>query len=142
MAKRAATAAASKPEKFVVPKDMGKCADLAYTFRAQRYELLAQVKDHLEKEALIKDYIINNLSKSSTGHAGLIAKVSVTTKTKAIVAADNWPIVHAWIKSKKGTFDILQKSLLESAIKERWEAGEEIPGVEAMNVVGISVTKL
>jgi len=36
----------------------------------------------------------------------------------------------------------MQKRLIDGAIKERWEAGKEVPGVGHFNAVSVSINKV
>jgi hypothetical protein len=43
---------------------------------------------------------------------------------------------------RKKAYELLQKRLSATAIQERWDAGEKIPGVEVFTTVGVSLTKI
>jgi hypothetical protein len=54
--------------------------------------------------------------------------------------ADDWDEIYAYIYENKA-WELLHKRLGTVAVKERWDAGEQIPGVGAYPVESLSVTK-
>jgi len=46
-----------------------------------------------------------------------------------------------WVLAHKA-FECLRKQPGSTAIKERWDAGEEVPGVEALVKISLSLTKV
>lgn len=125
---------------FKVPKQLGACADLLYTTREQRYGLQRQVTELEEREKSLKDYIIETLPKSqSTGVAGKLARVAVTTKE--VPQAEDWEALQGYIKGHDA-FDLVQRRLNSKAIEDRLEAGEVIPGVAMFKVVSVSIKKV
>ena len=130
---------APKP-KFKMPKALGACADRLFTVRQQRLEVQKQVDLLQSEESAIKEHIINTLPKSeASGVAGKLARVTVVTKQ--VPQVKDWDAFYKHVK-KSGDFDLLQRRLTDSAIKERWEAGKEIPGVEHFNAVSVSINKV
>lgn len=125
---------------YKFPKALGACADKLYNLRQSR---LAQQKlvDVIEaEEKALKEHIINTLPKSeASGVAGKLARVTVTTKE--VPQIKNWDAFYKHLK-KTGQFDLMQRRLSDAAIKERWEAGKEIPGVEHFQVTTISMNKV
>lgn len=131
---------AEKPKVFIVPKTLGACADALYTTRNERLKVQKLVDDLASQETALKEHIINTLPKSdSTGVAGKLARVSVSTKT--IPRVSDWAKFYAHVAKTKA-FEMLQKRLGEAAIQERWDAGKPVPGVEPFTVVGVSVNKI
>ena len=131
--------AVTKKTTFKFPKTMGACADRLYEVRQER---LAQQKivDQLQaEESALREHIINSLPKTDTGASGQVARVSVVTKRVPQVA--DWDEFYKFIK-KTGQFDLMQRRPSDAAIKERWENGKEVPGVDHHQVVTISLNKL
>lgn len=92
------------------------------------------------EESAIKEHIINTLPKSeASGVAGKLARVTIVTKQ--IPQVKDWDAFYKYVK-KTSSFDLLQRRLTDSAIKERWEAGKEVPGVEHFNAVSVSINKV
>ena len=129
-------AAKQKP----LPKTTAACADMLYKTREARHCVQKEVDALQSLETRLKDYLIAALPKGeASGVAGLVARVQITTKP--IPTVDNWPKFYAYVK-RTGNFDLLQKRLSEGAIKERWEAKKEIPGVGRFNAIQVSCTAI
>ena len=126
--------------KYKFPKAMGACADLLFKTREKRLEA-QKVVDAIEaEEKALKEHIIQNLPKSeASGVAGKVARVTVVTKV--IPQVKDWDVFYKFIK-KTDSFDLLQRRLTDTAIRERWEDGKTIPGVESFNAVTVSINKL
>lgn len=123
-----------------IPKTLAACADLYYMKRESRREMQRQVDELEVDEKKLKEHLINNLPKSdASGVAGKLCRVSVVSKLVPQLKDDS--LFFPFVK-KSGRFDLLQRRLSESAIQELWESGKKVPGVEAFNVVTLSVNKL
>lgn len=135
----AEAATAAKP-KFKFPKALGACADRLFTVREERLKIQKSVELLQAEETAIKEHLINTLPKSdASGVAGKLARVTVVTRQ--VPQVKDWDLFYKHVK-KSGDFDLLQRRLTDSAIKERWEAGKEIPGVEHFNAVSVSINKV
>lgn len=123
-----------------VPKNPAAMADLVYLAREERLKLSKIVDQIEETEKTIKQYFIDNLSKKdSTGVAGKRARVQITEEK--VPQVEDWDATYKHIK-KTGQFDLLNRALNRSAVKARWDAGKEVPGVRSFQVKKVSVTKL
>lgn len=126
--------------KYKFPKAMGACADRLYELRNKRLAMQKEVDAVAAEESALKEHIINTLPKSeASGVAGKLARVTVVTKQ--VPQVEDYDKFYAYVK-KTNSFDLLQKRLADSAIKERWEAGKEVPGVKAFNAVSVSINKV
>lgn len=126
--------------KFKFPKTLGACADRMYQLRQKRLEMQKEVDKVAAEEAALKEHIINTLPKSeASGVAGKLARVAVVTKQ--VPQVKDWDAFYKYVK-RTGQFDLLQRRLSEVAIKERWDAGKEVPGVEHFTVVTVSINKI
>lgn len=125
-----------------LPKSMGACADLLFETRDKRLaadKLAAELKAH---EELIKNHIIDNLDKNSTGAAGKHHRVQVVRKRKYRVDPTKWNYFFAYVAKNK-RFDLLQKRIADTAVKEMIEENKQkIPGVEPFDYVDVSLTKV
>lgn len=129
----------AKP-KFKLPKTLGACADQLFTVRQQRLEIQKQIDELQAQESALKEHIINTLPKSeASGVAGKLARVTVVTKQ--VPQIKDWDAFYKHVK-KTGDFELMQRRLADTAIKERWEAGKEVPGVEHFNAVTVSINKV
>lgn len=125
---------------LVLPKAIGECVDLLYRTREARLQLQRQAERLEEGEKVLRDFFIDHLPKSeSTGVAGSIARVQI--EMKHIPQVDDWTKFYAFVK-RNDAFELLQRRLNESAVKERWEDKKEIPGVGIFNTKKVSCTKL
>ena len=70
---------------------------------------------------------------SDTGH-------SVTMAKKLHPTIVDWAQFYGYV-TKTNSFDLLHKRLSSTAFKDRWDAGEIIPGSTTAEVWGLSVTK-
>lgn len=125
-------------------KAMSICADDLYTVVHERYALNKAVEALQKKEALLREHIIENVSKDSTGVAGKIASVAV--KIKSVVTVKDWPKLYDYIlkaaKKDPGAWSLLHKRVGDKAVQEIWEAGKDVPGVESMDVPVVSISKV
>jgi seryl-tRNA synthetase len=128
-------------KKIRLPRAMGKCADKLYEVRQKRLALQKEVDALKAEETAIKNHIINKLPKSqASGIAGSLARATVITKEQPQVK-DQEAFRKYMNRTKR--FDLannLQPSA--PAIRDMWEEGKDIPGVEKFNVVTVSLNKV
>jgi len=130
----------AKTKAFKIPAKLGAVADLLFTTREQRLALDTQVEGLKKTERLLKDHLIDTLPKSEA--EGIVGKlIRATIIRKNVAQVKDWGAFYAHVR-KTGEFDLMQKRVGDVAVKERWEAGKEVPGVEAFTVVDVSLTKL
>lgn len=132
--------ASSKPPAFKIPKKLANVADMLYETRLSRLAIQKQVDELTRQEGLLKSHLIENLPKSeASGIAGLVARAKIDTQDVPRVV--DWELFHAYVK-KTGDFSLMQRRVSSEAIKERWEAGKKLPGVDVFKVVTVSCTKV
>lgn len=125
---------------YKFPKAMGACADKLFELRNKRLAMQKEVDIISAEESALKNYIIENLPKSeASGVSGKLARVTIVVKQ--IPQVKDWEAFYKYVK-KTGSFDLMQKRLTDAAIKERWEDGKKIPGVESFNAVSVSINKV
>lgn len=130
----------SEPKKYKFPKALGACADKLYQLREARLAKQKEAEAIEAEEKALKEHLINTLPKSeANGVAGKVARVTVVTKP--VPQVKDWEKFYAHVK-KTGQFELMQRRLSDTAIKERWEAGKSVPGVESFNVVTVSINKV
>lgn len=130
--------------KLKFPAKLGAAIDLAYQLRDERLifqrNMEEQLKELKEREKEIKDHIINTFSKSDIeGAKGSVASAGILRNTYPRPV--DWEKIHKYIR-ETNQFDLLEKRLLKSAFKERFEAGVSIPGVEAYEEIDLSLTRI
>jgi hypothetical protein len=130
---------ATAPKLPKLPKTLGACADRLYELK----DLKKQAKEAVDileaEEKSIKEHIINSMPKTDSGAAGKYARVSVVTKQVPQLKDD--AAFFAYVK-KHNRFDLMQRRLADAAVKEMWDAGKEVPGIEAFTAVTISLNKI
>ena len=131
-----------------LPTSIGRCADLYHDVRELRLAMAKEVEEVEAFERQVKAHMLDNLSRSDdTGAAGLRYRAQRVEKVVPKIRQDDdspsvgWPQLWQHIAAT-GEFDLLQKRLGDKAIKDRWDAGEDVPGVERMKVPDISITKI
>lgn len=128
-----------------IPKKLAEVADLFFKTRNDRLALDKQAEAMKAREEALKEHLINQLPKlESTGIAGKLCRV--TLGSKEIPVAKNWDDVWRYIvknyKKNPGVVALVQKRLGEATVKEMWEAGKDVPGVEHFTVKTLGVNKL
>lgn len=123
-----------------LPQSLGACADRLWGIKQEQAELNRAWEALDAERKAIKEHVIETLPKSEAqGVLGRVAKVVVTTKQ--VAAVKDWPAFYQHLL-KVEDFSLMQKRVSDAAVRERWEAGETVPGVEPYNVVDVSVTKV
>lgn len=126
--------------KYKFPPKMGACADRLFQLREKRLEEQKKVDAIEAEEKALKEHIIQTLPKSdASGVAGKIARVTVITKQ--VPQVKDWDVFYKHIK-KTGEFELLQRRLTDTAIRERWDEGKKVPGVESFNALTVSINKI
>ena len=129
----------AKPKAFI-PKTLAACADALFKTRAERLAQQKIVDALKEQESALQNHLIDSLSKGdASGIAGKLCSVQVVVKT--IPQVENWPAFYAFIAKTKA-FDLLQRRVSDSAVRERWEGGKDVPGVVAFNNPTLSIHQL
>jgi hypothetical protein len=126
------------------PAKIGPCIDKAYLLREERQEKQREfdaiIEEMKKAEKALADHIVNTFKKSEiNGAKGDICSASWSPVVFPKVT--DWTAVYAWVK-KTGAFEIFEKRISKSAFKERYEAKEFIPGVEAHEDFTLSLTKI
>lgn len=132
--------AAVQEGKKLSPNAMGRLVD---RFKAVEAERLAADKTAAAlkaDEVTLKNTIIAALNKAETTVAGgATYKVELTQEDQPTVK--DWPKFYAYILKNKA-FELLERRPGKAAIKERWEDGVNIPGVDRFPVDKLSFNKL
>jgi hypothetical protein len=124
---------------YKFPATFGGIADRLYELNKGR---LAQQKiaDAIEEEEkALKAHLIATMPKDDTGGIGKVARVSLGSKE--VPQVKDWEAFYKHVLKTKN-FSFLQKRVGEAMIKEIWDAGKEVPGVEHFAVVTVSLNKI
>lgn len=123
-----------------MPPSMGLCADFYHEVRELRLAMAKEVAEVEAREKEIKEHIIANLSKSlDTGAAGLKYRAQIVMKASPRIA--DWGIFCSFVR-KNDRFDLLQKRVSDTGIKDLWADRADVPGIERVNVPDVSITKI
>jgi len=123
----------------VMPKTLGGCADRLYRVVRKRKEAQKVVDKLRTEQREIEEHIKNELPKSRlTGVAGKLCRVKI--KQSNIPAVKDWTSLYKYI-AKTGQFDLLQKRVAVTAIRERWDAEVSVPGVEVFIKTDVTILK-
>lgn len=130
----------AKTTEFKFPKTLAACADKLYETREKRLELGRKVKELEDIEAKLKQHLIEKLpEQESSGISGKSCRVSLVNKE--VPYAKDWQEIYKHIK-KTGHFDLLGRRLNASAVQERWDNGNDVPGVETYTTTTVSINKI
>ena len=125
-------------EAQVTAEALGEKIDLVWSIRSQRMELERQAAQLEEDEKVMKAEILKLLQASEvTILGGALAIASREPKT--IPAIREWATLYQHIQAT-GEFDLLQKRLGEAAVKERWDEGLAVPGVDKLPMEILKIT--
>lgn len=135
-----AEAKKTKEEVIKLPKSLAACADLLYQTQQQRYEIQHSTEKLAKLETALKARFIAELStEDTTGIAGKVARVSITSKTVPVV--EDWE--EFWAKfNKNKDKDLLTRAISADAVRQRWEAGKAVPGVGTFISKSLSIKKV
>lgn len=119
--------------------ELGKTIDKLYELRETRLGIERQVKELKTQENEYRAEILLAL-----GTAGL-AKASGTVATCGVISSKipavvNWELLHDYVRVNN-RFDLLHKRVSVTAWRDLVESGAEVPGVESIEDVDISLTK-
>lgn len=136
-----------------LPKSLAACADLYFSIKEARLAKDKESEVLKAEENRIKEHIINNLPKSeASGIAGKVVRVQVVMKSAPRVA--DWSEVYKAVVQEyqyhvkrrdglqDGAFALLQRRIGEAAVREMWNDGRTVAGVERFDFPDLSVSKL
>ena len=106
--------------------------------RAQRLIKDKESEAIKEHEELLKEAIVTKFREQgmkALGAANGVVKMSVLIEPKA----SDWLAIYERIK-ETGEFDLLHRRLATLAVKERWDAGVELPGIIKVEVYKLTVS--
>ena len=119
---------------------MGELADEWWTLRASRLAIEKEVARIREQESRAKSALLQSLTENKVTSVGG-QKVRVTHVVKDKPSVNDWEEVYSYIR-ETGSFDILQRRIGERAVKDRWDDGVKIPGIESYPIDEISYSMM
>lgn len=148
---RRALAPALARLKKALPKDVrkvpqGALADLLYDLRSVVKQVSLLVDDFNDVTAPavknIEEFFVDTLKVGeSSGLQGMRSRVQITEAAIPVVAAEDWPKLWKHI-TKTQEWELLNKAINREAVRERWEAHKQVPGVGKFISKKVSCTKL
>jgi hypothetical protein len=105
----------------------------------EREALSATVKEKTEKLGRLEGDLMKLMSEAGISQAAS-DKASCTMKLTKHPAIKDWQQLYGYVAST-GQYELLHKRLSSTAFRERWEAGEVIPGTEASDLWEITVRR-
>ena len=112
--------------------------DAYIAMRAQRLQADKQAASLKEQEDILKDHLISSLRHNGMSALGGKAGMVKLGKSEEPEPLD-WAQIWAYMK-QNDAMELVQKRLGSTAVKERWEAGEQIPGIGKRDVYKLSVS--
>jgi hypothetical protein len=108
--------------------------------RVRRLALDKEAAGFKEVEEAYKEELIYRMVQTKVG---ALASTSHVVKMKTVdkPTPKNWDLIHQYI-IENGAWELMQNRLTQSAVEERWEAGEAIPGIDKFPVYNVSISKL
>ena len=133
------TAVAAVPV-VVATTTLGELADQLYQLRADRLALQHQVDDIKSTETKLTDEVIRLLGDAhATAVAGRVARAGITPSR--VGAIKDFAAVKAYVVAT-GDLELFQRRLNDGYLRDRWDAGEAVPGIEPFTVIKLSLTKV
>lgn len=123
------------------PKSIAVCVDKYYQLREKRLAMQKEVDAVAAEERAYKNHLIDTIPKSqATGVQGKLARVTIVTKEEPQVKD---PEAFRKYMNRTKRWD-LAYNLRPSApgIREMWEEGKKVPGIEKFTVVTVSLNKV
>ena len=119
---------------------LGVMIDGLYERRAKRIELQREVDNMKAEERELQANIMERLHEMKSAKAsGLTA--NATLKQSTVPKVESWPKFYAYVHKHKA-FELLHQRIASTAWAEVVEAGKQVPGVVAVPVEDLSITKL
>jgi|2_EtaG_2_1085320.scaffolds.fasta_scaffold01001_11 Na+-translocating ferredoxin:NAD+ oxidoreductase RnfC subunit len=115
-------------------------ADAYKALRDKRLELKRQVEALEDEEKLTKNQLIDILQQQGVnGVEGKLCRVSLKTSINPLVV--DWDKLDAYILETQD-LSLLQRRLGVGAVREHWDAGDQLPGVVENEETALSVRKI
>lgn len=124
----------------VISSHLPDLVDAYIRARANRLDLEKEAAIEKQTEDDLQNVIIAKMRESGTQAIG--AKLGlIKLKETEEPTAENWPEIWNYIK-ENDAWDLVHKRITVTAVRERWEEGEAVPGVGKITKYKLSVSKL
>lgn len=108
--------------------------------KEQRAELTAQDGDLAKKLRALEKDLMEAMNIAGTTKAASETGHSCKMEKKSYPAIEDWNAFYAYVSDTK-SYDLMHKRLSNTAFRDRWAAGEQIPGTKSSEIWEITVTK-
>lgn len=126
--------------KVKIPKSLPAVVDRYDEVRETRLKIQKQADVFKEEEGVLRDHLINNISKSdAAGVTGKLKRVNVVTQDIPRVEDEKKFLAYA---NKKGNEDLVKIVPNIEAIQARMDDGKKIPGIGTFTIVKLSLKKI
>jgi hypothetical protein len=120
--------------------ELGALVDSYDGMRSRKTALTREIDELSTEIARARKLIIAALEfQGVTSIGGTMARCAIVHKTVPQVVA--WDELYQHIM-RTGEFDLLHRRVGEAAVKARWESGVDVPGISAVDVNDLSVTRV
>lgn len=121
------------------PVGLGGVVDKLYALREKRLALNRQADEIKEQESALTTRLLQLMAEANTSAArGKLASASRYARQLAKVADVKKFLAFV---QKEGDYELATVGARLEACKDRWEAGQQVPGVTSDSIIRISLTK-
>lgn len=113
--------------------------DMFVAAKAEKEALAESTKKVNERMATIEADIMELMAATGITHAAS-DKASCVMREKRHPAIEDWNAFYEYV-AETGQFELLHKRLSSPVFRERWDAGENIPGTKSTSVWELSVSR-
>ena len=118
--------------------ELATLADRYWHTREQRIAADKVAKDLKTAESLDEATLIKEMREQQlTAIGGQRVRLSIPTTPEYVPAVKDWDALYQHVLQSKD-FSLLHKRVGTAACKERWDAGEEVPGIDRYPVYKLS----
>lgn len=121
-------------------RSLAAVIDLYHLQRQHRLDLARQTEAAEKEERQLKGEILERMQTEGLSSAGgKLLRVTLETEYEPTVT--DYDKFYKFIK-KHDAFELLQRRVSATAVKERWADGEQVPGVEKFPVPKLHTSKV
>lgn len=120
--------------------ELAALADHYWATRAKRLAADKVAEELKAEESRTEATLIKEMQEQNiTAIGGQTVRLALPTVPEYVPAVKDWDAVYRHIIAT-GDFSLLHKRIGANAVKERWDAGETLPGIEKWPVYKLSKT--
>lgn len=131
---------AREPKALGASASIGSLVEKCYTLRFERLTAEKKIEEMKEQETSLKQQIIAMLVAQGLEKGGSGRVTGAILRRKRFFILDRKSFGEYVIKTKQ--YDLYESRPAQTACAERWEAGEQLPGVEVKEITDLSLTKV